>query len=136
MDVSRASRPIRLAAALVAVESIALFCFAIAELAAIDTDRLSLGITNAVFFSLYAAGLAFAAWGLVTLRRWCRGPIVLAQFIQLGVAYSFTGGSTTWVAIVLAVVAIAVLLVVFAPSTTAALYGIGDESATRSDENA
>ena len=48
---------------------------------------------------------------------------MLAQFIQLGVAYSFAGGGTTWVAVVLAAVAIAVLLVVFAPSTTAALYG-------------
>jgi hypothetical protein len=135
VDVSQASRPIKAAAALVAAESLALFCLAIAELVAIDRDRLSLGITNAAFFSIYAAGLAFTAWGLASLRRWSRGPIVLAQFIQLGVAYSFAGGDTTWVSIVLGVVAIGVLFVVFAPSTTAALYGIGDESTTQSDKS-
>ena len=120
---------------MVAAESVALFCLAIAELVAIDRDRLSLGITNAVFFSLYAAGLGFTAWGLVNLRRWCRGPVVLAQFIQLGVAYSFAGGSTTWLSVVLAVVAIGILLVVLAPSTTAALYGIGDDTTTQSDKS-
>jgi len=120
---------------LVAVEALALFCLAIADLISIDRDRIALGATNAIFFSLYGVGLLATAWGFIQLRRWSRGPIVLAQFIQLGVAYSFAGGGTTWVSIVLAVVAIAVLLVVFAPSTTSALYGYGDDTTTQSDED-
>ncbi len=48
---------------------------------------------------------------------------MLAQLIELGVAWSFRGGSTTWVSILLAVPAVAVLAVVFSPSTTQALFG-------------
>ena len=40
---------------------------------------------------------------------------MLAQLIQLGVAWSFRGGDTTWVAIALAVVALVVLAGVAAP---------------------
>lgn len=133
MELSRTSRPIRAAALLVGLEALALLGFAIAELFAIDSDRLELGLTNAVFFTLYAVGLGFCAWGFATLRTWSRSLIVMAQVIQLGVAYSFAGGDTTWVAVVLAAVAIAVLLVVFAPSTTQALYGERDDSTTESD---
>jgi hypothetical protein len=134
VDVSQASRPIKVAALLVVAEAMALLGLAIVVTISINTDRLSFGISSAVFYLLAAAGLAFAAWGFVTVRRWSRGPIVLAQFIQLGVAYSFVGGATTWVSVVLALVAIAVLLVVFTPSTTEALYGYGDEPTTQSND--
>lgn len=134
MDLPDSPGPIKAAALLVACEALALVGFAIAELFVLDADRLALGLTNAVFFALYGAGLALCAWGLLNLRRWCRSPIVLTQFIQLGVAYSFVGGDTTWLSVVLAVVAIAVLLVIFAPSTTAALYGIRDGTTTQGDQ--
>jgi peptidoglycan/LPS O-acetylase OafA/YrhL len=134
VDSPRPSTALRLAAALVGLEALAVVALAVAELFALDSDRLSLGITNAIFFSAYGAALAFAGWGLSRVRRWSRGPIVLAQLIQLGVAYSFRGGSTTWVAIVLAVVAIAVLVVILSPSSTEALYGIRSDSTTESDD--
>ncbi len=76
-----------------------------------------------MFFLLYAAGLAFCARGLLRLSSWTRGPIVLAQLIELGVAWSFRGGETTWVSVLLAIPAVIVLVVMFAPATTVALYG-------------
>jgi len=127
------SRGLRLAAGLVALEALALVGLAVAELFALDADRLGLGLTNVAFFLLYGAGLGVVGWGLSQVRRWSRAPVVLAQLIQLGVAYSFSGGSTTWVAIVLAIVAIAVLVVVLSPSTTEAMYGMRDDSTTESD---
>jgi uncharacterized membrane protein len=48
---------------------------------------------------------------------------VLAQLIQLGIAWSFASRSTAWLSIVLAVPAALVLALVLAPSTTNALYG-------------
>lgn len=133
MENSTPSRGLLLAAALVVLEALALVGLAVAELFALDADRLGLGLTNLVFFLAYGVGLAVVGWGLSRVRRWSRAPAVLAQLIQLGVAYSFAGGSTTWVALVLAIVAIVVLVVVLSPSTTTAMYGIRDDPTTESD---
>jgi hypothetical protein len=114
---------ITVAAALVVIEAVGLVALAIAELVNVDSDHPSVGITTAVFFFLYAVGLAFCARGLYRLSSWSRGPIVLAQLIELGVAWSFRGGSTTWVSVLLAIPSIAVLVVIFNPATTEALYG-------------
>jgi hypothetical protein len=116
-------RRIRIAAVIVAAEALGALAFGIAELARLDTDRLVIALTTSVFFLVYAVGLAFAARGLARLSGWSRAPVVLAQFIQLGVAWSFYGNTTTWVAILLAVPAVAVLVVVFSPATTDAIYG-------------
>lgn len=114
---------VRIAAVLAAVESVAAFVFAIVELASFDAERPSVAITTGVFLLLYAVGLAFAARGMWNLKRWSRSPIVLAQLIQLGLAWSFAGGETVWVTVVLAVPAVAVLVLAFLPSSTLVLYG-------------
>ena len=114
---------IRVAATLVALEAVGLVVLAVAEVVNIDSHHPSVGVTTGLFFFLYAAGLALCARGLLRLSSWTRGPIVLAQLIELGVAWSFRGGDTTWVSILLAIPAVVVLAVMFAPSTTLALYG-------------
>jgi hypothetical protein len=119
----RPNSAIWLAAGLVALEAVGLIVLAVAEIVSIDPDRPSVGATTAAFFLLYAAGLAFSARGLLRLSSWTRGPIVLAQLIELGVAWSFRGGETTWVSVLLAIPAVIVLVVMFAPATTVALYG-------------
>ncbi len=119
--VEQATSFVRVAAALVGAEAVALLGFAAVELLAVDSKRLALGVTTVVFFAAYGGGLALCARGLVSLQSWCRGPIVLAQIIQLGVAWSFLGIDTTWLAIALSVAAVVVLASVLAPSTTEAL---------------
>jgi hypothetical protein len=110
-------------AALVALEALALLALAVAAVATLHSNRLLLGATNAAFFCAYGAGLAVCARGLLRLRSWSRGPVVLAQLIQLGIAWSFASRATAWLSVVLAVSAVLVLAVVLAPSTTTALYG-------------
>jgi len=66
---------------------------------------------------VYGAGLTVAAWALLRARSWARAPVVLAQLIQLGVAWSFRGGASTAVAVALAVVAILVLGGVLNPAS-------------------
>ena len=118
---ARAPRPLLLGALLAGLESAALVLAAVLEVATTVAERATMGTTTALFFLVYAAGLAWCAWGLTRAATWARSPVVLAQLIQLGVAWSFRGGSTTLVALVLAAVAVAVLVCVLHPRSTAAL---------------
>jgi hypothetical protein len=118
---STAPRPLKLAAAVVAAEGLVVAVLGIAEALTIDSSRLILGATTTVFLLLYGAGLVLVARGLYRMSTWSRGPAVFAQLIQLGVAWSFWGGSTSTVSVVLAVAAIVVLVAVFQRASMEAL---------------
>ena len=113
--------PLVVAASLTAVEGLVLLGYAVLELASISSDRVAVALTTALFFAAYGGLLVAAAWALTQRRSWARSPVVLAQLIQLGVAWSFRGGSTTGVAVVTALVAVVVLVGLFVPSSLAAL---------------
>ncbi len=117
----RAPAPLVVAASLVAVEAVLLVLQGFAEVIAVSGDRLTMGLTTTLFFLMYGGGLAFCAWSVTRLNSWARAPIVVAQLIQLLVAWSFRGGSTTPVAIALALVAVLVLVGIFHPASLAAL---------------
>jgi hypothetical protein len=123
-DVARpVTQAMQVAAGVVVLEALALVGFGVAEIFAIDSDRIALGVTNIVFFLLYGGLLLWCARALLAGRSWSRSPIVLTQLIQLGVAWSFAGGDTQWVSAVLALLALGVLAVMLSPSTTSVLYG-------------
>ncbi|MGH3472794.1 MAG: hypothetical protein ACRDPG_12235 [Nocardioidaceae bacterium] len=119
----RASGPVLVAATIVGLEAAVLFVYAVLEATHVDPGQPTIGITTAIFFCLFALGIGAAAYGLVRLRSWSRSPIVLAQVIQVGIAWGFRGHNTTWVALLLAVPAVLVLVILFSPGTTVALYG-------------
>jgi hypothetical protein len=116
-----APRPLKVAAALVLLESLALVVLSVAELFNLTAERATMGVSTSLFFVVYAVAIALCAWRLTLLDSWARSPVVLAQLIQLGVAWSFRGGETTWVALVLAIVAVAVLGGLFHPESMQAL---------------
>ena len=93
----------------------------IVEAITIHSDRLVLGVTTAGFLLLYGGALLLVARGLTRLSTWSRGPAVFAQLIQLGVAWSFWGNSTSAVSIVLAIGAVVVLVVLFQKASMEAL---------------
>ena len=113
--------PLVVAASLVAVEGVVLVALAILELASLSSQRLTMGVTTAGFFAGYGAALLVFAWSVHQGRSWARSPIVLAQLIQLGIAWSFRGGDTTLVAVALAVVALVVVLGLLHPASIDAL---------------
>jgi hypothetical protein len=113
--------PLVVAASLVAVEAVSLVVFAVVELRSIETSKLAMGATTALFFGVYGVGLGVFAWLLYRLHSWTRAPVVLAQLIQLGVAWSFKSGGTASVSVVLTVVAVVVLAGVFHPASLHAL---------------
>ena len=62
-------------------------------------------------------------------RSWARSPVILAQLIQLGIAWSFRGGDTTVVAVVLALVSLIVVVGVLHPASIAHLDDAPDPEA-------
>ncbi len=116
-----APAPLVVAASLAAVEGLVVGMYGVLELVSLSSGRVTMGLTTAVFFAAYAVGLVWCAWALTRLLPWARSPVVLAQLIQLGLAWNFRGGSTTPIAIGLAVVALLVLVGLFHPASMKAL---------------
>jgi hypothetical protein len=117
---------LRIAAVLAGLEGLAFLLYAFAVLASFSGARATMGVTTAVFFVVYGAGLAAAAWSLWRAQSWARAPVVLAQLIQLGVAWSFRGGASTTLAVAFAVVAVVVLGGVLNPASLRSTEGEGN----------
>jgi uncharacterized membrane protein (DUF2068 family) len=116
------SRPLALAAVLVAVEAAAAIVFGASAALSMQRNRIVVGAGTAVLMVGYGALLASAAWGLWCGRRWSRGPTIATQLIHLPVAWSFVGGQTTWLALLLVTMSVITLICLFMPSSTA-LFG-------------
>jgi hypothetical protein len=118
-------RPLTLVAAaiLVAIEALIAVGYAATEIGQIRMSRAVVGIGVAVLMACFGLLLLLVARGVYLGRRWSRGPAVATQLILLPIAWSFRGGATTWVSIALAVLAIAVLVGVLHPRSTAAFVG-------------
>ncbi len=93
----------------------------IAEVVSVNHARLVMGVTTALFFTAYGVGLMVCAWGMHRQLPWSRGPVLFAQLIWLGIAWSFRGGSTTWLAVGVAVVALLILAGLLHPASVNAL---------------
>src|SRR3954453_21948068 len=116
-------RWLRVAALVCLAEAAALLVLAVGEGATLSSSRAAVGVTTTIFFAIYAAGLALAARAIAKCHSWARAPLVLTQLIQLGLAWSFFGSGTEWVAALLAASALFVAVVLLLPSTTVLLYG-------------
>ena len=117
------------AASLTAVQGLLVLAYGVLLAADIHADRAAMGITTALFFVLLGAVLMGCSWYVVHGRTWARSPIVVAQVMSLGLAWNFLGGSTTWVSVVLAVVAVVVLVGLLHPASIAALADRRDHAA-------
>jgi hypothetical protein len=83
----------------------------------------AMGVGVAILMAGFGLVLLLVARGVFLGRRWSRGPAVVAQLILLPIAWSFRGGDTTWVAVVLAVSAITILVGLLHPRSTAVFVG-------------
>lgn len=120
--------PLKVAASLTVVEAIVLLVYAVLEIFSVTGSRVAVSVTSSLFFTAYGAALLFCAWGLVRGRSWARSPVVLAQLIQLGVAWSFRGGDTLLVALALAAVALVTIAGILHPASLDYLSDEHDET--------
>jgi hypothetical protein len=118
---SRPRRPLTIvvAAVLLTVEALIALAYAALELGQIRMARAVVGVGVTILMAGFGLLLLLVARGVFLARRWSRGPAVATQLILLPLAWSFVGGRTTSVAVVLAVLAIAVLVGVLHPRSTA-----------------
>lgn len=116
-DQSSPPAPLKVAASLSAVEALVLLGFGILELSNTSGERLAMGLTSALFLAGYGVALLWGAWLLSRGVAAARSPIVLTQLILLGVAWSFRGGETTMIAVVVAVVAVLTIVGIFHPAS-------------------
>ncbi|MCX4577421.1 hypothetical protein [Streptomyces sp. NBC_01571] len=134
-------RPGRLtaAAALAALEGLALaaggvYLF-VQGLTGSPDDRRQ-AVTGGVTLIVLALLPLLAARGLLLRRRWSRGPAVITQILALPVAYNLLQADSVAIpaGIVLAVVAVAALVLLVSPATTAALGIRGPGGAEESQQ--
>jgi hypothetical protein len=129
-----APAPLVTAASVVAVEALVMLGLAVAELASTEGGRLLLGLTTTLFFLLYGVLLLVCAWLVVRGVGWTRGPILLAQLLQLGIAWSIRDVVGAGVLVVLVVVSGVVLAGMLHPASLRFLLAdatAGDEDPDR-----
>jgi hypothetical protein len=117
--VRRTPFPLLVAAGLVLLQAVVLVVCAVLALANLGGVA-GLGVSSAIFFLVCAAALALCAWGLIQRQSWARAPIVLAELIELGLAWDARHDSA-WLSIVLAVLAVVGLVSIFHPASMQAL---------------
>ncbi len=110
-------RSLLIASVLVAIQGALLTAYAVLELLNLSSSRLLMGVTTAVFFFAYGAGLMWCARAVLLRRAWARSPMVFAQVLWLGIAWSFREAPTTWVALVLTGSAVTALVGLLHPAT-------------------
>lgn len=77
------------------------------EIVNVNADRMSVAVTTAAFFLAYGAVLLFAAFALTRRQGWARGPVLITQLIQLGLAWNLR--SFTVIAVTMSIVAVVVI---------------------------
>jgi O-antigen/teichoic acid export membrane protein len=115
---------LRACAVLVALQALGLGAVAIFYLVEIfvatTDDRVRAAVTTALAVAA-CAGLSLVARGLLRRRRWARAPALVTNLLVLPVAVGLLQGGRWYVGLPLLVWAVAVLGLLFAPATDAAL---------------
>jgi hypothetical protein len=123
-DGPRLSSALRLASALMLIQALIVVVFGIVELASHHAN-VGFGVGAAIFFIVYGLGIGFCGWGLLGQRRWARGPTLLIELLNLGLAWSLRGGQTWGAALALAIPSVIVLVCILLPASVEALEADG-----------
>lgn len=96
------------------IQALVFMVLAVLDLANLNAGRVGVGIGIGVMLLLVGVGLALAAVGLVRGAHLARGPVIVAQLIGLGLAWSLrtpdrNTGDNRAVAVAIAVSAVVVL---------------------------
>ena len=88
-------------------------------------SQFGFGVGAAAFFVVYGFGIGACGWGLLDLHRWARGPTLLIELLNLGLAWSLRGGDTWGAALALGIPSAIVLVCILLPASVEALEADG-----------
>jgi hypothetical protein len=120
---SRRPLTIVVAASALALEALIALGYAALEIGQVQMSRAVVGVGVTILMACFGLFLLLVARSVFLGKRWSRAPAVATQLILLPLALSFAGGGTTWVSVVLALLAIAVLVGLLHPRSTAVFVG-------------
>lgn len=116
-----APRPLVVASAVTLLQSVTFLGLTFAQSLSFSSERAAMNWTTILGFLLWALMLGACGWQVLRGRSWARSPIVMAQLIHLGVAWSFVKGDPVqWQAVtawVIAATAVVVLIGLFHPKS-------------------
>ena len=118
-----APRSLVVAAALLAFHAVGLSVFGLYEFTQVQPGRVMTGLVSAFLLVVWGLALGAGGWAMLGGRLWARGPVVAVELLHLPVAWSFRGGETTWVMLVLGLTSLAVIVLVLLPASTRHLTG-------------
>jgi len=110
--------PLRAALGLLVIQSIGFIAFGAYEFTQVQPGRVMTGVITGVLLILWGLGLAAGGYAMLAGRMAARGPVAAAEIIQVPTAWSFLGGQTTWVAILMGITSLAILVLVVLPQST------------------
>lgn len=109
--------PLVVASSLTALQGVVLLGLAVLALSSLAADRVVVAVAVAVFFAAAATLLLTAAWSLARGSGWGRGPVLIAQLIQLGLAWTNRSTLPVVLTATLVVGAVVVVLGVVHPAS-------------------
>ncbi len=115
--------PLVVAGVLIGVEALAAIAFGTVALSQTGLSRAAVGGGVALLMLAYGLLLVFVARGVLRGRRWSRGPAATTQLILLPIAWSFRASPTTWVAVLIAAAAVAIIVGLLHPRSTEVFVG-------------
>ena len=124
VNIDAVPRPLKVTITVVVAQAVALVVLSILQLFNLHDNRLAMSFTSIAFWLLIAGALVVCARALVNLHSWARSPIVLVEFINLGLAWSFR--EMPVVGVVLFLASAAALIGIFAPVSLHALDPVED----------
>jgi hypothetical protein len=117
----RPPTPLLVATAIAGLQGLGLVALGVVGLLDLVSSRLEVGVSVAVFFVLYGVLLLGCALALWRLSSWARGPVLLTQLIQIGIAWNARDNAP--LAAALLVVAVVAVVAMLRPATIRALLG-------------
>ncbi len=115
--------PLRAAAVLLTLQTVGFAGFGLFEFGQLQAGRVMTGVITAVLLVAWGLVLVLGAYALLGGRAFARGPVLAAELIQIPTAWSFRGGETTWVAVLLGLSSVLVIVFVLLPASTRHLVG-------------
>lgn len=113
--------PLLVACVVTALEGVLMLGLAVAELADFTSPRATMVLSNAAWFLIYGLFLLFCARALAKLQSWARPPVVMAQLLQLGLAWDFRPYDTVWLAVVITLVSLVPIIGILHPASVKAV---------------